>query len=66
MQIQKPRDREQPDTPGRRMLTGGLQMLFANALFPLTGLITAGFLTRVLTTAEYGLFTLTATLIGWV
>ncbi len=48
------------------MLTGGVQMLLANALLPLTGLITAGFLTRMLGASDYGLFTLTATMIVWI
>lgn len=55
-----------PITPGQHMLKGALWVFLAEALFPLTGVITAGFLTRRLGAADYGLLTLTATLITWV
>ncbi len=44
--------------PGRRMVDGTIRGFLAEALFPLTGLLTAAFLTRRLGLANYGLFTL--------
>ena len=52
--------------PGRRMVDGTIRGFLAEALFPLTGLITAAFLTRRLGLANYGLFTLAATLVTWI
>ncbi|MCS6927745.1 MAG: oligosaccharide flippase family protein, partial [Candidatus Binatia bacterium] len=50
---------------GRRLLDGTLRVFLAEALFPLTGLITAVFLTRRLGPEGYGLLTLAAALIVW-
>ena len=47
------------------MLGGTLKILAAQALFPLTGLITAGVLTRALGVDGYGHFTLAASLVAW-
>jgi O-antigen/teichoic acid export membrane protein len=52
--------------PGRRVVQGAVWGFLAEALFPLTGLITTVFLTRRLGPANYGLFTLAATLVTWV
>jgi len=52
--------------PGRRMVDGTIRGFLAEALLPLTGLITAVFLTRRLGPADYGLFTLAAVVIAWV
>lgn len=48
------------------MLEGVIRVFLAQSLFPLTGIITASFLTRQLGAANYGLFTLSATLIAWI
>jgi O-antigen/teichoic acid export membrane protein len=48
------------------MLDGTIRVFFAEALFPLTGLLTAAFLTRNLGPADYGLLTLAATLVALV
>jgi O-antigen/teichoic acid export membrane protein len=56
-----------PEThPGRHLVNGTVRVLLAEAVFPLTGLITAAFLTRRLGPAGYGLFTLVATVVTWV
>lgn len=56
-----------PDmSPGHHLLKGTAFVFMADALFPLTGIITAAFLTRKLGAEYYGLLTLTATLIGWI
>ncbi|MDT3776281.1 oligosaccharide flippase family protein [Nitrospira sp. MA-1] len=47
-------------------MDGTVRVFLAGLLFPLTGLITAGFLTRRLGTDGYGLLVLSATLFGWV
>ena len=52
--------------PGRRMVDGTIRGFLAEALLPLTGLITAAFLTRRLGPADYGLFTLAAAVIAWI
>ena len=52
--------------PGRHMLDGTIRVFLAEALFPVTALITAAFLTRRLGPGGYGLLILTATLVGWV
>src|SRR5262245_30301322 len=52
--------------PGRHMLDGAVRIFLAEALFPLTGVIIAAFLTRSLGPQEYGLFVLAATIIGWI
>ncbi len=52
-------------SPGRHLVRGAGWTLLSEALLPLTGLITAGFLTRRLGAANYGLLTLTATVIVW-
>lgn len=51
---------------GRHMLDGTVRVFLADALFPLTGVLTAAFLTRRLGPHGYGLFVLAATLIGWI
>ena len=48
------------------MVNGTVRVFLAEAVFPLTGLITAAFLTRRLGPAGYGLFTLVATVVTWV
>lgn len=50
--------------PGRHLLDGTLRVLLAEALFPVTGLVTAAFLTRNLGADGYGLLTLAVTLVG--
>ena len=50
----------------RSLLSGSSWVFLAEALAVPTGLITAGLLTRKLGTSEYGLLTLTATIVGWV
>jgi len=52
--------------PGRHLFDGTVRVFLAGLLFPLTGLITAAFLTRRLGTDGYGLLVLSATLFGWV
>lgn len=51
---------------GRRMMDGTARILLAELLFPLTALITTGFLTRELGPSGYGLLALGLTLILWV
>ncbi len=48
------------------MVGGSVRVLLAEALFPLTGLITTVYLTRTLGKADYGLFTLASTFIVWI
>jgi O-antigen/teichoic acid export membrane protein len=55
-----------PMHPGRQMLDGTIRVFLAEALLPLTGLITAAFLTRRLGPEGYGLLTLAATVVVWV
>ncbi len=55
-----------PSYPRRHMLDGTIRIFLAEALFPLTGIITAAFLTRRLGPEGYGLLTLAATLVAWV
>jgi O-antigen/teichoic acid export membrane protein len=50
--------------PGRHLLDGTLWVILAEALFPVTGLLTAAFLTRSLGPDGYGLLTLAVTLVG--
>jgi O-antigen/teichoic acid export membrane protein len=52
--------------PGLHLLDGTIRVLLAEALFPLTGLLTAAFLTRRLGPEDYGLLTLAATIVGWI
>ncbi|MGH7232142.1 MAG: lipopolysaccharide biosynthesis protein, partial [Nitrospiraceae bacterium] len=52
--------------PGRHLLDGSIRVLLAEALFPLTALMTAAILTRRLGPEGYGLLVLTATLVAWV
>jgi O-antigen/teichoic acid export membrane protein len=52
--------------PGRHLLGGTIRVFLAEALFPLTALITTAFLTRRLGPEGYGLLVLTATLVVWV
>lgn len=49
---------------GRHLLDGTLWVILAEALFPVTGLVTAAFLTRSLGPDGYGLLTLPVTLVG--
>lgn len=51
---------------GRRTLEGTVRIFLAEALVLPTGLLITTFLTRRLGPAEYGLFTLAATLIAWI
>ncbi len=53
-------------SPARHMLRGVVHVFLAESLFPLTGIITASFLTRHLGAANYGFLTLSATLIFWI
>jgi len=53
-------------TTGRRMMDGTAKILLAELLFPLTALITTGFLTRKLGPQGYGLLALTLTTIIWI
>ena len=53
-------------TTGRRMMDGTARIFLAELLFPLTALITTGFLTRQLGPEGYGLLALTLTTIIWV
>ncbi len=53
-------------TTGRRMMDGTARIFLADLLFPLTALITTGFLTRQLGPQGYGLLALTLTTIIWV
>lgn len=59
---------QNPTAPshGRHIVGGSVRVLLAEALFPLTGLITAIYLTRALGKADYGLFTLASTFIVWI
>jgi O-antigen/teichoic acid export membrane protein len=51
---------------GRHLMGGTVQIFLAEALLLPTGILTAAFLTRQLGPDDYGLYTLAATLIGWV
>ena len=53
-------------TTGRRMMDGTARIFLAELLFPLTALITTGFLTRRLGPQGYGLLALTLTTIIWI
>jgi O-antigen/teichoic acid export membrane protein len=53
-------------TVGRRMMDGTARIFLAELLFPLTALITTGFLTRQLGPQGYGLLALTLTTIIWI
>ena len=50
---------------GRHLLDGMFWVLLAEALFPITGMITAGALTRNLSTEEYGRLNLCAVFTSW-
>lgn len=51
---------------GRHLLDGTARVFLAGLLLPLTGIITAAFLTRRLGADGYGLLVLSATLFGWI
>lgn len=51
---------------GRRMVDGTARIFVAELLFPLTALITTGFLTRRLGPEKYGVLALTLTTIIWI
>lgn len=51
---------------GRHLLDGTAWVFLAGLLFPLTGIITAAFLTRRLGIDGYGLLVLSTTLFGWI
>ncbi|TKB85396.1 MAG: teichoic acid transporter [Nitrospira sp.] len=53
-------------TTGRRLMDGTARIFLAELLFPLTALITTGFLTRQLGPQGYGLLALTLTTIIWI
>jgi O-antigen/teichoic acid export membrane protein len=53
-------------TPGHHLIQGTLLVFMAEALLPLTGIVTASFLTRSLGAGNYGLLTLASTLISWI
>ena len=50
--------------PGHHMLDGGIRVLLAEALFPLTGVLTVVFLTRRLGPEGYGVLVLSTTVIA--
>jgi O-antigen/teichoic acid export membrane protein len=52
--------------PGRHLIDGTVRAFLAGLLFPLTGIITAAFLTRRLGPEGYGLLVLSATLVVWI
>ena len=52
--------------PGRHLLDGTVWVLLAEALLPVTGLVTAAFLTRRLGPNGYGLWVLAVSLVVWV
>ena len=52
--------------PGRHLIDGTVRVFLAGLLFPLTGIITAAFLTRRLGPEGYGLLVLSATLVAWI
>ena len=52
-------------SPGHHLVQGTILVFLAEALLPLTGIVTASFLTRSLGAGNYGLLTLSATLISW-
>ncbi|MGH7217780.1 MAG: lipopolysaccharide biosynthesis protein [Nitrospiraceae bacterium] len=52
--------------PGRHLLDGTARVFLAGLLLPLTGIITAAFLTRRLGADGYGLLVLSTTLFGWI
>ena len=52
--------------PGRHLIDGTVRVFLAGLLFPLTGIITAAFLTRRLGPEGYGLLVLSATLVVWI
>ena len=52
--------------PGRHLIDGTVRLFLAGLLFPLTGIITAAFLTRRLGPEGYGLLVLSATLVVWI
>ncbi len=51
---------------GRHLFDGTIRVFLAGLLFPLTGIITAAFLTRKLGPEGYGLLVLSATLVAWI
>ena len=53
-----------PSHPGHHMLDGGIRVLLAEALFPLTGVLTVAFLTRRLGPDGYGVLVLSTTVIA--
>jgi len=53
-------------SPGHHLVHGTALVFMADALFPLTGIITAAYLTRNLGAEYYGYLTLAATLISWI
>ncbi len=55
-----------PRSHGAHLLQGSILVFMAESLLPLTGLVTASFLTRSLGAGGYGLLTLAATFISWV
>jgi O-antigen/teichoic acid export membrane protein len=58
--------RERSFSLSAHLFDGTVWVLLAEALFPLTGLLTAAFLTRQLGPSDYGVLTLTATLVSWI
>ena len=53
-------------SPGHHLVQGTVLVFLAEALLPLTGIVTASFLTRSLGAGNYGLLTLSVTLVSWV
>ena len=66
MEDQEKKSQSPPMSPGHHLLQGAALIFMADALFPLTGIITAAFLTRNLGAGHYGLLTLSSTLITWI
>lgn len=58
--------RSRPAPAPERLAHGTAAVLVAEALALPTGLVTAGVLTRALGPGDYGLLTLTATIVGWI
>jgi O-antigen/teichoic acid export membrane protein len=66
LEDQEKKTQSPPMSPGHHLLQGAALTFMADALFPLTGIITAAFLTRNLGAGHYGLLTLSSTLITWI
>jgi O-antigen/teichoic acid export membrane protein len=54
------------DRAGRNLLDGTLSVLIAEALFPMTAMISAAYLTRRFGRGEYGTLALCASIVAWI